>query len=384
MKKNNIKFMDLRKQQRILRSGLQASIQRVLDHGQYIMGPEVQALEIELAEYIGCKYCKTCANGTDALLLALKATGVGADDLVIVPSMSFAATAEAVVNAGATPIFVDIELGHYSLSAEKTRQAIVEYCSKGLCPKAVICVDLYGIPSDYDSLKSLCKEYDIALIADGAQSFGAMQNGKCIGNIADITTTSFFPAKPLGCYGDGGAIFTNNEKYALLVESLRVHGKGDSKYDNVRVGFNSRLDTIQAAILLEKLKIYRKEQLLRNEVSNYYSEFLNHEALVLPKIRESDESAWALYTIRVLGSYRDKLESDLRQARVPTQVYYRKPLHLQAAFSENSLTHNALATTELYSTQVLSLPMHSFLKRSEVEFISNMVIKSVEACVHSA
>lgn len=211
-----------------------------------------------------------------------------------------------------------------------------------------------------------------------------MQNGKCIGNIADITTTSFFPAKPLGCYGDGGAIFTNNEKYALLVESLRVHGKGDSKYDNVRVGFNSRLDTIQAAILLEKLKIYRKEQLLRNEVSNYYSEFLNHEALVLPKIRESDESAWALYTIRVLGSYRDKLESDLRQASVPTQVYYRKPLHLQAAFSENSLTHNALATTELYSTQVLSLPMHSFLKRSEVEFISNMVIKSVEACVHSA
>ena len=325
------------------------------------MGPEVFELERQLADFCGAKHCISCANGTDALQLALIALGIGAGDAVFVPSFTFAASAEVVPLVGAVPVFVDIDIQSYTMSGDSLIRAIAYARSIGLRPKLVMPVDLFGRPAEYSTLSEIATEHGLAMIGDSAQGWGALYNGQMTGTFAEITTTSFFPAKPLGCYGDGGALFTDNDKLAALLDSFRVHGKGAEKYDNVRIGMNSRLDTLQAAILLEKLAIYADEIEARQLVASRYNVALA-SSFIVPDVPNHIRSIWAQYTLRAESSeHRAQILNKLKDAGIPSAIYYPKPLHEQTAFRNFPVDPMGLKHSEIAASCVFSLPMSPYL-----------------------
>lgn len=356
-----MQFIDLAAQQSRIKAQLDRRIADVLAHGQYIMGPEVAELEAALSDFSGARHSLTCANGTDALQLALMALGIGAGQAVFCPAFTFAATAEVVPGTGAVPIFVDCDPETYNMSAASLERSIAHATSLGLTPAAVIAVDLFGLPADYDALTDITDAHQMHLIADSAQGFGSSYKGRKSGTIGTFTTTSFFPAKPLGCYGDGGALFCENDELADLIKSYRVHGKGDHKYDNARIGVNSRLDTLQAAILCEKLAIFEDEIARRQKVADRYSAALSN-LLVTPHVPDGLQSSWAQYTVRRRdGGSREGLQAQLRDAGVPTVVYYPLPLHQQTAYRNFPGDPEGVTVSEAMAAEVFSLPMHPYL-----------------------
>ncbi len=368
--KRSIPFIDLKAQQALIRPQVDAAIARVLDHGAYIMGPEVAAFEKELAAFCGVKHVISCANGTDALALGLMAKGVKEGDAVFVPSFTFAATAEVVAWVGATAVFVDSRADTYNIDPDNLEIAIEIAKQKGLNPACIIPVDLFGQPADYDAIDAIAKANNMWIMADAAQSFGASYRGRKVGNIGDIATTSFFPAKPLGCYGDGGAVFTNDDETAAILKSLRVHGQGSDKYDNVRVGMNGRLDTVQAAILSEKLKVFPQEMIDRQKTADIYDDILRG-VVQTPHVRPDATSVWAQYTVVLpKGVDRNAVADALKEAGVPTMVYYVKPLHQQKAYAHFPTAGNGLPVCEDLATRVLSLPMSGYVSADDAEYVA--------------
>jgi dTDP-4-amino-4,6-dideoxygalactose transaminase len=365
-------FIDLRSQRRRLGAAVDAAILRVLDHGQFILGPEVRTLEAELARFCGAREVVSCANGTDALGLVLMARGIGAGDAVLCPSFTFAATAEVVVWLGATPVFVDVDPVTFNLDGASLERGVATAKQLGLKPAALITVDLFGQPADYDTLEPIAAAHGLWILSDAAQSFGASYRGRKVGTMGLATATSFFPSKPLACYGDGGAIFTDDKELAGVLRSLRVHGEGVDKYDNVRIGMNGRLDTIQAAVLLEKLKIFPDEIERRDRIVAAYNEALADVATV-PTVAEGNTSVWAQYTIKVDAAKRDQLVVALREEGIPTGVYYPKPVHQQTAYKHYPVAGNGLPVSDLLARQVVSLPMHPYLDSTDQERIVDAV-----------
>jgi dTDP-4-amino-4,6-dideoxygalactose transaminase len=371
-------FIDLAAQQELIRPELDIAISKVLDHGQYIMGPEVKEFEAQLCEFTGAKHAFTCANGTDALSLVLMAWNTGIGDAVFVPSFTYVATAEAPAQLGATPFFVDVCPETFNMDPKSFKTAIEDCKKLGLKPAVVIPVDLFGQPADSDSITKIAHNNGIKVLLDGAQSFGASSNGRRVGSMGDATTTSFFPAKPFGCYGDGGAVFLNDDSDAKLVNSLRLHGKGSEKYDNVRVGLNSRLDTIQAAILIEKFKLFNKELALRDEVATRYNDGLSGFMLT-PKVSSNLKSAWAQYTLKVEN--RENLQLKLKAKGIPTVIYYPIPLHKQLGYDHYPAVSSGLQVSEKLSESVLSLPMHPYLQLESQKNIIKNVIENINASI---
>ena len=354
-------FIDLAAQQARIRPALEKAILNVLDDGRYVMGPEVVRLEKQLAEFCGAKHCLSCANGTDALQLALMVFGIGPGDAVFVPAFTFAATAEVAPLVGATPVFVDVLPDTFNMDPQSLTRAIAHARTLGLNPACVIPVDLFGLPADYDALVPIAREHGMKVIGDSAQGWGGVYKGTITGSLCDITTTSFFPAKPLGCYGDGGAVFTNDEELAALIDSLRQHGIGADRYTYARLGLNSRMDTIQAAILIEKLAIYADEIEARQEVAQRYSQALSGR-YETPFIPEGLTSIWAQYTLKTKSkAEREELQARAKEAGVPTAVYYPIPLHAQEAYAGFPADPAGLPVTEDLAGRVLSLPMHPYL-----------------------
>lgn len=354
-----MQFIDLAAQYQQLKTKIDRRIQDVLNHGQYIMGPEVKELEQKLAEYVGTKHVITCANGTDALTLAMMVLDVKEGDAVFCPTFTFFATAEVIAYEGATPVFVDSDVDTFNICPQNLEQQIKTVIAGGkLNPKAIIAVDLFGLPANYPEIEKIAEKYGLKLIEDAAQGFGGSINGKRAGSFGDIATTSFFPAKPLGCYGDGGAVFTNNDEYAELLRSYRVHGKGIDKYDNVRIGMNSRLDTIQAAILLEKLEAFPQELKNRNSAAIKYTNELKGRYKT-PIIPDGYESSWAQYTL--IGSDRDKEMDRFKKSGMPTMIYYSKCMHQQTAFESLGYKNSDFPVSEYLAKSVFSLPMHGYL-----------------------
>lgn len=355
-----IAFIDLAAQRKRIGSAMDEAILKVVNHGGYIMGPEVKTLEADLSAFCGAKHVISCANGTDALLMVLMAKGVKQGDAVLCPSFTFAATAEVVAQVNATPIFVDVNEDTFNLDMNSLEAGLKTAKKLGLNPVGVIPVDLFGLPADYEPIEAFCKREGLWLMCDAAQSFGASYKGRKVGTIGDATTTSFFPAKPLGCYGDGGAIFTNDDELAAVLRSIRVHGSGTEKYDNVRIGMNGRLDTMQAAVLIEKLKIFPSEIEARDRVAKYYNDNLRDVAVV-PEVPEGYSSVWAQYTLRMAGFNREQFQADLKAAGVPTAVYYPRPLHQQTAYKGFPVAGNGVPVSERLAQEVVSLPMHPYL-----------------------
>lgn len=373
-----IPFIDLQTQQTKIRAQLEVAIKRVLDHGEYIMGPEVFQLEKELADFCGAKHTISCSNGTDALLLALLAKNIKPQDVVFVPSFTFAATAEAVAFMGAIPMFVDCLEDTYNIDPKSLEQAIHAAKKAGLHAVGIIPVDLFGQPADYEVIEEIANAHNLWIIADAAQSFGASYKQRHAGNLAEITITSFYPAKPLGCYGDGGAVFTNDDLLAKKMIDLRVHGAGADKYDNVYIGMNGRFDTIQAAIMLEKLRIFPQELITRQQIADIYTRELAASVHV-PRMLPNTTSAWAQYTIRLPhGIERSSLMSALKSVGIPTVIYYVKPLHQQTAYAQYpTATGGALPVCERLAMEVLSLPMNGYLSFQQAEFISKEICRAV-------
>jgi UDP-2-acetamido-2-deoxy-ribo-hexuluronate aminotransferase len=379
-----MEFVDLKKQYERIKPRIHDRINEVLRHGKFIMGPEVGELENQLASFVGCKFCVSCANGTDALLLSLMAHDIGPGDAVFTTPFTFIATAEVISLLGATPVFVDIDPDTFNIDPRKLQEAI-ESAKQGtsrsvgaarkLSPKAVITVDLFGLSADYDPINRIAKEHGLFVLEDAAQSLGGTYKGKKLGNVADIAATSFFPAKPLGCYGDGGAIFTNDEAMANRLRSLREHGKGSHKYDNVRIGINGRLDTLQAAILLPKLEIFDSEIKERQEVAARYSTALK-DIVKVPHVPDGLLSAWAQYA--VVTDKRDSYLDKLKGLGIPTAVYYPRPLHLQTAFSHLGYRHGDFPVAEQTSDRIFSLPMYPYLDSSDQNKIIEAVKKAHE------
>lgn len=372
-KNTPIQFMDLAAQQRSIRPQLEQRIHTVLGHGRYILGPEVAELEQQLTAFTGAHHAVTCSSGTDALLMALMALEVGPGDAVFTTPFSFVATADVIARLGATPVFVDIDPLTCNLDPAKLEQAIRKTQSgspqKPLRAKAIIAVDLYGLPCEYDAIEAIANTYGIPVIQDGAQSFGAEYNNRRSGALGTICCTSFFPSKPLGTYGDAGAVFTADDALAEKMRSIRVHGQGKDKYDTVRLGIKGRMDTLQAALLLEKLAIYPQEMLAKNKVAKLYAAKLSHSApkLTLPSVPEGMQSAWALYTIQAKDSaHRTTLQTRLKQYQIPNVIYYAKPLHLQPVFASLGYKHGDFPVAERCAGRVLSLPMHPYLTEAEV------------------
>ena len=377
-----MQFRDLAKQYQVLKTDIDNAMLNVASGARYIMGPQVKELEQELADYTGVKHCLTCANGTDALTLALKAWGIGPGDAVFVPDFTFFASAEVVALEGATPIFVDVDDTTFNIDVTSLEKAISQTLTEGkLTPKVIVAVDLFGLPANYPLIKAVAQKYNLLILEDGAQGFGGSINGQKACSFGDIATTSFFPAKPLGCYGDGGAVFTNNDEWAQLMNSYRVHGKGTDKYDNVRIGMNSRLDTVQAVILQVKLRAFDKEVECVNEAARPYTQLLK-DKVKTPVIPEGFGSSWAQYTIQLpTEEKRNALQAALKEAGIPSMVYYPKPMHQQTAFKNGQWTMdngqlNCEKAERLCGT-VLSLPMHPYLEPSDVEFICSILIASL-------
>ena len=361
----SVPFIDLKAQQKRLNDVIKNNIDNVLVHGQYIMGPEVNELEKKLANYSNVGNVVSCASGTDALVLALMAYNIGPGDLVFCPAFTFPATAEAIAILGAVPYFVDVDETTFNLSVDSLNHAIDVVIKENIYNmKAIIAVDLYGLPSDYNELMNLSQQYNMILISDAAQSFGAEYYNKKVGGLADITCTSFFPAKPLGCYGDGGALFTNNDEIAAKLKSLRVHGKGKSKYDIDYIGVNSRLDTIQAAILLAKIEDFEWEFHQRNKIAKNYSEALKGYANI-PIIPHNYKSIWAQYTLK--HSNREVIQEKLKAKGIPTMVYYPIPMHLQLAYKK--FYRGKLINSEKLSKEVFSLPMYPDMNEETQSYI---------------
>jgi dTDP-4-amino-4,6-dideoxygalactose transaminase len=373
---NLIAFIDLAAQRERLGEKLDAAILRVVNHGGYIMGPEVKQVEADLAAFCGAKHVVSCANGTDALAMVLMAKGVKPGQAILCPSFTFAATAEVVAWLGATPVFVDVRPDTFNMDVESLGPALKKARALGLDPVGVIPVDLFGQPADYDAIEAFCTREGLWILCDAAQSFGASYKGRKVGTIGHATTTSFFPAKPLGCYGDGGAIFTDDDELAAVMRSIRVHGQGSDKYDNVRIGMNGRLDTMQAAVLIEKLKIFGDELEARERIARRYNALLQDTAIV-PEVPEGLTSAWAQYTLRLPGFDREAFQADLRAAGVPTAVYYPKPLHQQTAYRHYPVAGNGLPASDRLAAEVVSLPMHPYL----TEVVQDRVVAAVKSAL---
>ena len=369
-----IDFIDLKAQQAFL-PNLMERIQRVLSHGQYILGPEVTELEAKLAAYVGVNHAITCSSGTDALLMPLLAYGVGPGDAIFTTPFTFIATAEVIQLLRATPVFVDIDPRTFNLDPEALEEAVAGLAKNPrtapLKPKGIIPVDLFGQPADYDRINGIARRYGLFVLEDAAQSFGATYKGKRTGSLAEVAATSFFPAKPLGGYGDGGAIFTDNDDLAGTIRSIRVHGQGTNKYDNVRLGINGRLDTLQAAILLAKLAVFDGEVVARQEVAGRYRAGLQ-QVVQVPFVAPECTSVWAQYS--VLSGQRETLQQKLAEHGIPTAVYYPLPLHLQGAFAHLGYHPGDFPISERTAQQVFSLPMHPYLSETDQERIVSTLI----------
>ncbi len=405
-----MEFRDLKHQYQVLKCDIDQAVLEAMASGAYIMGPQVKALEKELAEYVGVKHCLTCANGTDALTLALKAWGIGPGDAVFVPDFTFFSSAEVVSLEGATPVFVDVREDTFNLDAQDLERAIRKVIAEGrLTPKVIVAVDLFGLPADYNAIRTVADRYGLYILEDGAQGFGgSIRMADQVGHdetvipsgpspvipseakeshracsFGDISTTSFFPAKPLGCYGDGGAVFTDNDDWAALIESYRVHGKGTFKYDNVRIGMNSRLDTVQAAILQVKFRAFKEYELdAVNEAAVLYTSRLQG-FVGTPVIPEGFRSSWAQYTIRLQDRVqRDAVQSALKAAGIPAMVYYPKPMHLQTAFSTvipSEAKESSCPVATSLCERVLSLPMHPYLTPEDIDTVCSTLESALKA-----
>ncbi len=382
-----MQFRDLPKQYEVLKQQIDAGIKEVASSAHFISGPQVKELEKVLAAYVGVKHCITCANGTDAISIAMRVWGIGIGDAVFVPDFTFFSSGECPADEGATPIFVDVDSRTYNIDPEKLEEAIEKTIKEGkYVPKAVVAVDLFGLPADYDEIRSICKKYKLLLLEDGAQGFGGSIRGKMACSFGDISTTSFFPAKPLGCYGDGGAIFTDNDEWADLIRSICVHGKDTSnpndpnaKYNNIRLGKNSRLDTLQAAILLHKFKAFVDYELTDiNKIADWYTEGLKGMDLVLPQIKEGFLSSWAQYTVQLPdGIDRKAVQAKLKAADIPSMVYYAKPMHMQGAFAgTDSAEADCPVSTKLCQT-VLSLPLDPYKTKIDIDRVVTELKKAL-------
>ena len=393
-----LEFRDLKKQYQVLKEDMDQAILNAVAGGAYIMGPQVKELERQLAEYVGVKHCLSCANGTDALTLALKAWGIGPGDAVFVPDFTFFSSAEVVPLEGATPVFVDVCEETFNIDAADLERAVKEVLAEGrLRPRVVVAVDLFGLPADYQAVRAVADRYGLLVLEDGAQGFGGtIQMADQVGHddtvipgltgnlksrracsFGDISTTSFFPAKPLGCYGDGGAVFTDNDEWAALIESYRVHGKGSFKYDNVRIGLNSRLDTVQAAVLQVKLKAFADYELdAVNVAAEKYTALLK-DIVATPVIPSGFRSSWAQYTIRLASrELRDMVQAALKAEGIPSMVYYPKPLHRQTAFAQTPGDVCPVATS--LCDRVLSLPMHPYITDEQIEVVCATICKALQ------
>lgn len=369
-----MQFRDLKTQYQQLKPEIDAAITEVLENANFISGRQVGELEEELAQYVGIKHCITCGNGTDALSMMMMAWNIGEGDAVFVPDFTFFASGEVVSFEGATPVFYDVCMDTFNADVTSLENAIINVLNEGkLTPRAIIAVDLFGLPANYIKLEEIAKKYKLLLLEDGAQGFGGKIGERRVGSFGDAATTSFFPAKPLGCYGDGGAIFTNDDNIAELLKSIRVHGKGSFKYDNVRIGWNSRLDTLQAAILKVKFKAFREYEIEEvNRVADTYRKELMG-VVKIPIVREGFYSSWAQYTLQLSSKdERDQVQEALKEKGIPTMVYYPKPMHQQVAFSDNKMYVECPNTEKLCDT-VLSLPMHPYLSNSDIQEIAMAV-----------
>ena len=366
-----MQFRDLKKQYEVLKTDIDAGISEVLASAKFISGPHIKELETMLAEYVGVKHCITCANGTDAITLGMMAWGIGEGDAVFVPDFTFFSSGECPAFEGATPFYVDVDQRSFNLDAEKLEEAVKKTLEEGkYTPKAVVAVDLFGLPADFNAIRPVCEKYGLLLLEDGAQGFGGSIDGKMACSFGDISTTSFFPAKPLGCYGDGGALFTDNDEWAEYLRSICVHGKSSNdKYNNIRIGMNSRLDTLQAAIIIPKLKAFEHYELDDvNKVASWYTEALEGTELTLPLVKEGFRSSWAQYTTQLPeGINRADLQAALKANDIPTMVYYPKPMHLQGAFEGTDSAVADCPVTEKLCETVLSLPMHPYMTKEDVD-----------------
>ncbi|HKM12708.1 MAG TPA: DegT/DnrJ/EryC1/StrS family aminotransferase [Bacteroidales bacterium] len=374
-----MQFRDLVKQYNVLKPEIDKAMIDTAASGGYIMGKAVKELEASLAEYVGVKYCISCANGTDALTLALKAWGIGAGDAVFVPDFTFFASAEVVSLEGATPVFIDIDEDTFNIDVKSLEKAIEKTIKEGkLTPRVIITVDLFGLPADYYAVKKIADKYNLLILEDGAQGFGGKINDRMACSFGDISTTSFFPAKPLGCYGDGGAVFTNNDEWAKIMDSLRVHGKGSFKYDNVRIGLNSRLDTLQAAILQVKFDAFKKYEVEDiNKAAALYTEKLKG-IVKTPVIPEGYYSSWAQYTIQLKNrEQRDGLQAYLKEQGIPSMIYYPTPMHGQTAYKDLNYPADSNPVTQRICGTVLSLPIHPYITREDIEKVCKFVVSYV-------
>ena len=373
----SMRFIDLAAQQARLKESISARIATVLDHGQYVLGPEVTELEQALAAFTGAAACVTCANGTDALTIAMMGAGIGPGDAVFVPTFTFTATAESVLLLGATPVFCDVEVDSFNLNPASLKEQIERVITTGILqPKMIMPVDLFGLPADYVSIQALADCYDLKILADSAQAFGASQHGVKVGSLSEMSATSFFPAKPLGCYGDGGALFTMDAEQAELWRSIRMHGEGQSRYDIIRLGMNSRLDTLQAAILLVKLDVLEQEILWRTQAADRY-DWLLADHVHIPIRVPDKQSAWAQYTVRVTN--RDAVAAAMQMVGIPTAIYYSVPMHLQPAYAAYGQGAGSLPVSESLAYEVLSLPMYPDLTQSLQDRVATALINAVRA-----
>mgnify|MGYP002718326954 CR=1 FL=1 len=372
-------FIDLAAQRDRIRDRIDAAITRVVDHGAFILGPEVGTFEAELSRFAGLAHTVSCSSGADALLMPLMVWEIGPGDAVFVPTFTFAATAEMVALRGASPVFIDVDEDSFNISVESLRAAIEDVKAKGeLTPRAVIAVDLFGLPANYPAIQALCREHGLKLISDAAQGFGGTIDGRQSGHWADVVCTSFFPAKPLGCYGDGGAILTDDAELAAGLRSVRVHGQGEDKYDNVRLGLTARLDTIQAAILIEKLAIFPDEIEARNRVAARYGRAL--EGVVgVPAVPAGTVSTWAQYTVLLEAGSRERVAAELKSAGVPTAIYYTRPLHKQTAYRAYPVAPGGTPVADGICDRVISLPMHPYLGEAD----QDRVIDALSAALRS-
>jgi Predicted pyridoxal phosphate-dependent enzyme apparently involved in regulation of cell wall biogenesis len=370
----SIPFIDLKTQYGLVEKSVKAGIENVLEHGAYVMGPEIGELESRLSSYCAVRHAVGCASGTDALIMALMAFEVGPGDAVFTTPFTFMATAEAIALLGATPVFVDIDPRTFNIDPDDLRRKIgeVKHSRKDLTPKGVIAVDLFGQPADYDRIEPLAHNNGLFLIVDAAQSFGATYKGKPVCSLGDVACTSFFPAKPLGCYGDGGMVFAHNDEMHKLLVSIRVHGMGEDKYENVRLGINGRLDSIQAAVLLAKFAIFPDEVVKRQAAADRYASLLaDIKGLTIPTVAEGNTSVWAQYSVLAEDvAHRDQLMGQLKAADIPTAIYYPKPLHLQTAFADLKYEKGDFPVCEGIGARIFSLPMHPYLSEKDQEAVA--------------
>lgn len=374
-----MQFRDLKKQYQVLKKDIDQAMIQVATDCNFINGQQVKDLEKELAEYVGVKHCITCGNGTDALTMAMMAWDIKEGDAVFVPDFTFFSSGEIVSHAGAVPVFVDVDFDTFNISEESLTAQIENVKKEGkLRPRAIVAVDLFGLPADFTALKKIADKYGLLLLEDGAQGFGGSIDGKKACSFGDISTTSFFPAKPLGCYGDGGAVFTDDDETAQLLESIRIHGKGDGKYDNVRIGLNSRLDTIQAAILSIKLKAFRDYELQDiNQAAQLYTEKLK-DIVKTPIIPDGFYSSWAQYTIQLENrETRNKIQQDLKAKDIPSMIYYQKPMHKQGAFGGQAGSNELFPNTIKLCDTVLSLPIHPYITEEDIALVASVIAENI-------